>query len=587
MRCIYLLFSLLGLLACAAFEPAKAVDPDAGHLGSSLERDKSSDFFKVDYVAANSPADQAGIKKGDCITAIDGISTKKMSETDAQHFFNGNIGGVVTLTVQRGGAPEQQITVTRRSLLDTYSPAASANDPRAECYLGDFYEYAPYPTRDYTKAAEWYRKSADQGYAPAQVHLAYLSRYGLGTPVDIEAASALYLKAAKQDDVVAEREIALRYFNGEGVGQSDFSAFQWFYDAAKKDDPVAEQYLGFLYRKGRGVVHDDKAAFAWYYRSAERQDPYGEWNVSFMYEKGYGVKANIGEAYKWAQKAQAGLPKNEKLREHLALLSLIAFLETRDSASLDLSLLMSVFHRVIVISFVVTAAFYAALGAILGFFNFRNTGAPPRLALAIGWILFYVESQFVAILAIFLLGKSLTADLLVLAMTLWGAAPVMIFSLGSNWNRIWKASPLSWQSLALCAFGCGAAIFAIDIGYDKIYTLITGSPLAAQSTRALFLKAKESSPWIALTTLALVLPVAEEILFRGYLFDALRKRFSGMTVVIVTALAFSLVHLQLSYFPLLFGMGLALGWAKLKVGSLRLPILLHAMNNGLVLAFAS
>jgi membrane protease YdiL (CAAX protease family) len=34
-------------------------------------------------------------------------------------------------------------------------------------------------------------------------------------------------------------------------------------------------------------------------------------------------------------------------------------------------------------------------------------------------------------------------------------------------------------------------------------------------------------------------------------------------------------------------MGLVLGWAKLKTGSLRLPVLLHATNNSFVMIFAS
>jgi hypothetical protein len=82
------------------------------------------------------------------------------------------------------------------------------------------------------------------------------------------------------------------------------------------------------------------------------------------------------------------------------------------------------------------------------------------------------------------------------------------------------------------------------------------------------------------------MPVAEEIIFRSYLFDALRQRFSGKIVVIITALAFSLLHFQWLYFVPLFGFGLILGWVRLKTDFLRLPVFLHAMNNGLLLAFA-
>jgi membrane protease YdiL (CAAX protease family) len=100
-------------------------------------------------------------------------------------------------------------------------------------------------------------------------------------------------------------------------------------------------------------------------------------------------------------------------------------------------------------------------------------------------------------------------------------------------------------------------------------------------------KAKHESLWLAYASVALVLPIAEEIIFRSYLFDALRSRFSGKTVVIVTAFAFSLVHLQWVYLVPLFGFGLVLGWVRLKTNSLRLPILLHVINNGLFLALAT
>ena len=327
-------------------------------------------------------------------------------------------------------------------------------------------------------------------------------------------------------------------------------------------------------------------AFAWLYRSALLHDHLGEWNLSYLYESGHGVHQDTGEARMWARKALAAMPDNERLREHVAILNLRAFLETRDTAAFDLPFFLSVFHRTVLICFLLTAVAYAAMGALLGLFTFRSKG-PPHLALAIGWICFYMESQFVAVFASFLLGNALTADLLILMIAVWGALPVVLFSLGSNWHRLWKPSAAPWRTLAASFAGCVLSILIADMVYDQLLTFVTGSHLADQSTRALFSKAKDASPWIALTTIGLVLPVAEEILFRGYLFDALRKRWPDATTIIVTALAFAAIHFQLAQFPLLFAMGLALGWARMKTGSLRLPVLLHAANNSLVMLLAT
>jgi len=51
--------------------------------------------------------------------------------------------------------------------------------------------------------------------------------------------------------------------------------------------------------------------------------------------------------------------------------------------------------------------------------------------------------------------------------------------------------------------------------------------------------------------------------------------------VILSAAAFALMHLQPLYLTPLFCLGLLLGAARVRTGSLGLSILLHITNNGL------
>ena len=312
---------LLGMWLGAASFSAHADEPQAneGHIGSSISCAIGSDAITVDYLAAGSPAALAGIKQGDIVTSINGISTKGMSLPDARASMRGDIGSVVKLLVSRDNSAEE-VSVTRRSLLETYSTAATAGDAKAQFYLGHFFELGPNATRNLAQAVDWYRKGADQNYAPAQVDLAYMLRYGHGVPKDPAAATALYLKAASQGDVVAERELAYCYLNGEGLVQSDRDAFAWFYSAAQSDDSAAEENLGFLYGKGRGVARSDRSAFDWHYRAAQLNDPYGAWSLAYMYQEGLGVPRNNEEALKWYQKAQIGLPYNKELDDQIASL---------------------------------------------------------------------------------------------------------------------------------------------------------------------------------------------------------------------------------------------------------------------------
>jgi membrane protease YdiL (CAAX protease family) len=439
------------------------------------------------------------------------------------------------------------------------------------------------PKPDPAKAVESYRKAADRGYAPAQAQLGYMMKYGQGIPKDAKGGFAWFLKAARQGNAFAERELGLSYLFGDGVPKSDKDAFAWLYSAAVQDDSTAEHNLGYLYRTGRGVTRNYKAAYAWYYRSAEHNDHYGEWGLAYMYQRGHGVKKDVTEAMKWYRKAEVGLPKNESLKRVIALTDLQAFLESPTSKTLNISALRSAFFWPLVIGLYLFAAIYVAIGVILLCYSLRKPYAPGILV-ALGWIVFYFESQGVATLAVMIAGNSLLADVLIGSIAVFGAVPVIGSTLGASRSRVWKSSPLPWRTLLAYASALCLALIALGFIHEKVSSLISHSPLPPQSTMALFEKSKEASAWVTFACVALVIPIAEEVLFRSYLFDALRRHLPGSATIFITAFLFAFVHFQLLYFLPLFVMGLVFGLARLKTDSLRPSILLHVLNNAVVLA---
>lgn len=88
---------------------------------------------------------------------------------------------------------------------------------------------------------------------------------------------------------------------------------------------------------------------------------------------------------------------------------------------------------------------------------------------------------------------------------------------------------------------------------------------------------------MTLVGISIAAPMTEEILFRGLLYGALRRWLSARWTIILTAVVFATVHLQLIYFPPLFGFGLVLGWARHKSGALALPFVIHFLNNAIAL----
>jgi len=80
-----------------------------------------------------------------------------------------------------------------------------------------------------------------------------------------------------------------------------------------------------------------------------------------------------------------------------------------------------------------------------------------------------------------------------------------------------------------------------------------------------------------------VAPFIEEVIFRGAMLSWLARKMSIRLAVVVQAAAFALVHLidpdAILAVVSLFLLGIALGWAAQRRGSLSLPIFLHAGVN--------
>lgn len=75
--------------------------------------------------------------------------------------------------------------------------------------------------------------------------------------------------------------------------------------------------------------------------------------------------------------------------------------------------------------------------------------------------------------------------------------------------------------------------------------------------------------------------IGEELLFRGYVQTRLSERFGPVLAVILTAVAFGSMHLDLSQGIFALAMAAYLGMLTEKVGSILPAIICHAMNNSL------
>lgn len=104
-----------------------------------------------------------------------------------------------------------------------YDKGASVDEDAAtEYYKKGYGEY--YYNKNYSKAIQWYEKSANLGHADAQEMTGMMYDKGLGVRQDAATAVYWYTQAAKQDDISAITSLGNMYYTGRGVTQDHAKA---------------------------------------------------------------------------------------------------------------------------------------------------------------------------------------------------------------------------------------------------------------------------------------------------------------------------------------------------------------------------
>jgi hypothetical protein len=127
-------------------------------------------------------------------------------------------------------------------------------------------------------------------------------------------------------------------------------------------------------------------------------------------------------------------------------------------------------------------------------------------------------------------------------------------------------------------------IVVINI-YDLLYIMLFGTPSIPEIV--IYYEDSEYNLLLALsfTSLVIAAPVVEEILFRGYILDAIREIHGDTVAILGSAGLFGLLHLE----PYVVGMaalgGVIYGWIRIKTGSLWPSIVSHMVWNFLAFLY--
>ena len=145
-----------------------------------------------------------------------------------------------------------------------------------------------------------------------------------------------------------------------------------------------------------------------------------------------------------------------------------------------------------------------------------------------------------------------------------------------QFGRLGFASKHAWIALGLLIPALG-----LNFVWHKMITyLVPDARDALKSLSELHLSK------LTLVTLFCIFPaIMEEIAFRGLVQHWLVSAIAPMRALLIASALFMALHFSVVSAPYLFMVGMLLGWAKLKTGSLYPSMLIHFLHNFLVISF--
>lgn len=128
----------------------------------------------------------------------------------------------------------------------------------------------------------------------------------------------------------------------------------------------------------------------------------------------------------------------------------------------------------------------------------------------------------------------------------------------------------------------GLAALPILLVAQFVFRGAAGDDLAPQEIVRFLRDADSWRDRLSVVGMALVVaPLAEEFIFRGYLYGVGKRLFGPVPALVLTSLLFAAIHGHIGSLPALFMLAVCFVAAYEKTGSLLVPIAAHSMFNAL------
>ncbi|MFL2998757.1 MAG: lysostaphin resistance A-like protein [Candidatus Neomarinimicrobiota bacterium] len=149
-----------------------------------------------------------------------------------------------------------------------------------------------------------------------------------------------------------------------------------------------------------------------------------------------------------------------------------------------------------------------------------------------------------------------------------------------------RINPISSETIKLTTmFSIGLIILSDE--FDRLIQIFIPSPNYIVDLNNLLQPESVFGYILLIIAIAIIAPIGEELLFRGFLQQFLEQHWKDITrAILITSLFFSIIHMNPYWFIQIYILGIMLGFLSWKTNSIFPPLILHALNNGTALLFS-
>jgi len=204
--------------------------------------------------------------------------------------------------------PKTGVHDTARVPVRPETPASHAAAPSTSAE--DLFDkgLSAYRGKQFSQAAELYRKACDGGERKGCHDLGLMYQRGEGVAKDLNRAAGLFKRACDAGGTGGCLDLGLMYLRGEGVPKDLNRAADLYKRACDAGAPPGCTDLGRMYHDGEGVAKDFNRAAELFKSACDAGGSIGCLDLGTMYRRGEGVPKDLNRAADLFKKAcEAGV----------------------------------------------------------------------------------------------------------------------------------------------------------------------------------------------------------------------------------------------------------------------------------------